>query len=741
MSSLFRGPREGWLSLLMLLAVVLSPAISLANADWVADLHITPQLAFFGVLVGVVLAKLPIRGVVSHLLALEVGVLLVGAYFAGKAAGGEWEERVLWLWGRVWNWLQAAFGGGMSNDAMLFALLMGLSAWMLGYLSAWFVFRQRNAWPPLVACGSALLVNLSYATPNALSYFLAFLLASLLLLVRINLSQKERDWHRSDAEYNRGLTWRSLVASTLLSITVLAGAWALPIGTVNVSVAESWYSATGPWQGLQLEFDRLFASVGSSTGKVEGNRFTKTLALKGAIELGQEMVMLVASPRPEYWAAQTYDRYTGQGWMSSADQVTRLDSNDPRLAETSLYKGREDVEQRFKLLVGRSYGVFAATSPVKLSLPVYVDHFSSLDELAAVRSTIPVRQNQQYAVVSSVSVASVEELQKAGTDYPEWAGRYLELPSNMSRRVVGQARRLVREANNPYDAALAIQDYARGFTYDIDVTSPPPDRDAVEWFLFTSREGYCDYFASAMAVMARSVGIPSRVVSGYNTGTFNQETGLYEVRQENAHSWPELFFPTYGWVRFEPTPSQPPVEREEKPSTELKAADGTTAEELQALDFDLTGRDKMLLDDGLDLSNSGERWAAASTEEERGAVESALLATPLALAALLGALWLAARVLLSRLSVSRRAYLQMAWLGGLLGLGLRPSYTPREYARVLVRATPALRPEVETVVDGYEQETYASRQPSDEKEIDLSWRRMRSRLPLEMLLTRLFRRG
>ncbi|HZK67617.1 MAG TPA: DUF4129 domain-containing protein, partial [Chloroflexota bacterium] len=198
---------------------------------------------------------------------------------------------------------------------------------------------------------------------------------------------------------------------------------------------------------------------------------------------------------------------------------------------------------------------------------------------------------------------------------------------------------------------------------------------------------------------------------------------------------------TYGWVRFEPTPSQPPVEREKKPSTELKAADGTTAEELQALDFDLTGRDKMLLDDGLDLSNSGERWAAASTEEERGTVESALLATPLALAVLLGALWLAARVLLSRLSVSHRAYFQMAWLGGLLGLGLRPSYTPREYAQVLVRATPALRPEVETVVDGYEQETYASRQPSDEKEIDLSWRRIRSRLPLEMLLTRLFRRG
>lgn len=85
--------------------------------------------------------------------------------------------------------------------------------------------------------------------------------------------------------------------------------------------------------------------------------------------------------------------------------------------------------------------------------------------------------------------------------------------------------------------------------------APPPDRDAVDWFLSNSREGYCDYFASAMAVMARSLGIPSRVVSGYSTGTLDPACGTYEVRQENAHSWPELFFPAYGWVRFEPTPS------------------------------------------------------------------------------------------------------------------------------------------------------------------------------------------
>lgn len=732
------GPREGWLSLLLLIVVVICPAYSLADAAWVDNLWVAPWLALFSVLLGVVLAKLPVRGRVAHPFALVIGLGLVGTFFATIPPQGDWDERFLWLGGRVWAWLEIAFGGGMSNDDMLFALLMGMTAWLLGYLSAWLAFRMHNVWPVLVACGSGLLLNLSYGASDPWRYFLVFLVASMLLLVRVTLSQREPHWDRADVQENRGLTWSFLWRSALLSVLILVTAWTVPAGSVHADVAESWYNITGPWQGLQVEFDRLFSSVGSTTGRVEGNRFGKTLALKGAIELGPEPVMVVASPMPEYWAAQTYDRYTAQGWMSTAPQSTRLDANDERLMTTSLYQGRRDIEQRFKLLKARITTVFAATSPVKLSLAVYADHFDSLEDMTALRSTITMRQGQQYGVISSVSVASISQLRKAGTDYPEWTARYLELPERFPRRVGLLATRLATNADNRYDAALALQEHLRGFRYELKVASPPTGRDVVEWFLFNSREGYCDYFASAMAVMARAIGIPSRVVSGYMTGTFIEEMGLYQVRQENAHSWPELFFPEYGWVRFEPTPSQPTPERLETSPEEEKLPGELEEGDMGALSFDLIGRDGMLLDDEFDLL-TGEfsmRDAGGNT-----AVLWSVVAFPAALLALSLLLWMLWRSMLAPLTLAGRSYYQMSFMAGLLGWRLRPSHTPMEYGRLISAAAPDLLTDVRTVVDSYVEETYGRRRPAREDAVQGSWRIVRTRLPQQLLVSAIRRQA
>lgn len=495
---------------------------------------------------------------------------------------------------------------------------------------------------------------------------------------------------------------------------------------------------------------------------MEGNRFARTMALKGAIELGEDPVMVVSSPLPEYWATQTYDQYNGHGWISTADQTSRLESNDQQLASTSVYHGRLDIEQHFKLLAGRTSNVFAATSPVKLSLPVYADHFDSLEQLSALRSTIPMRPGQQYAVISSVSVATADQLRQAGTEYPEWTARYLEFPrTQANRRVIAMARRLggsvgspyaaaaarravgedgtsprraPRGPDNPYDAAMAIQEYLRGFQYEIKVEAPPQDRDAVDWFLFTSKQGYCDYFASAMAVMARATGIPARVVSGYNMGTLNERTGLYEVRQENAHSWPELFFPGYGWVRFEPTPTQPAPERPQAPIEETITTEAGSDDPGVASDInpDLTARDKTLYADNLDIGGDVSSMVAAQAQSD-STDQRPWLALPFLLGGVLLALWIARKLLLSRLSLSGRAYLQMYWMAGLLGWRLRPSVTPDEYARSLGSALPGLAADLRKVASSYSEETYGDGSHVSEDRIALSWQRMRWRLPLGLV--------
>ncbi|HNG20294.1 MAG TPA: transglutaminase-like domain-containing protein, partial [Candidatus Obscuribacter sp.] len=85
------------------------------------------------------------------------------------------------------------------------------------------------------------------------------------------------------------------------------------------------------------------------------------------------------------------------------------------------------------------------------------------------------------------------------------------------------------------------------------ITAPPPDKDPLEYFLFEIKEGYCDYYASAMATMLRSVGIPARTASGYAEGTFDEESKVFFVTAADAHTWVEVYFPEYGWVEFEPT--------------------------------------------------------------------------------------------------------------------------------------------------------------------------------------------
>ena len=101
----------------------------------------------------------------------------------------------------------------------------------------------------------------------------------------------------------------------------------------------------------------------------------------------------------------------------------------------------------------------------------------------------------------------------------------------------------------------AIEQALRSLTYDEQRPTPPDERDWVDYFLFDAQRGYCDDFASAMVVMLRAQGIPARWVQGYAGGTLDPDTGLWVVRESVAHSWVEVYFPTYGWQRFEPTPA------------------------------------------------------------------------------------------------------------------------------------------------------------------------------------------
>ncbi len=179
----------------------------------------------------------------------------------------------------------------------------------------------------------------------------------------------------------------------------------------------------------------------------------------------------------------------------------------------------------------------------------------AIDDAGAVFDLDPEHPVNSYQASSDIEQPSAADLRTASETYPpDVTSNYLELPA-LDRRIPRLAQQITASANNNYDKAQALETYLRthfGYTLQLSRTVP---HDPLANFLFERKQGHCEYFASSMAVMLRTLGIPSRVVNGFRSGEFNDLTSQYVVRASNAHSWVEAYFPTYGWVAFDPTPN------------------------------------------------------------------------------------------------------------------------------------------------------------------------------------------
>jgi hypothetical protein len=170
-------------------------------------------------------------------------------------------------------------------------------------------------------------------------------------------------------------------------------------------------------------------------------------------------------------------------------------------------------------------------------------------------------ERPHYQVRSQVATVLGDRLNLSNTSYPdEIRSRYLALPDTLPQRVHSLALELTATLPTSYERALAIESYLRSIPYSLGVPIPPRNRDAVDVYLFDLKQGYCDYSASAMVVLARAAGIPARLVTGFAGGNYEPARGVWVVTAADAHSWPELYFPGTGWVEFEPTGGRPGLE-------------------------------------------------------------------------------------------------------------------------------------------------------------------------------------
>ena len=226
----------------------------------------------------------------------------------------------------------------------------------------------------------------------------------------------------------------------------------------------------------------------------------------------------------------------------------------------------------------RQFLLYTATQPLWVSRPANI-RFATAgageQDLFAWLADTQLAPGEQYQFRASVADPSIQELQAAGTEYPQWVTeKYLQLPENFSPRIRELASEITVDLETPYDKAAAITSYLRR---EIEYVNPlpqplPEGEDPLEWVLFDLKQGFCNYYASAEVLMLRSVGVPARMAVGFAEGQFDPETFVYTVRSLDAHAWPEVFFPGIGWIEFEPTGNQAPLVRPDRPIENINPA-------------------------------------------------------------------------------------------------------------------------------------------------------------------------
>ncbi len=295
-------------------------------------------------------------------------------------------------------------------------------------------------------------------------------------------------------------------------------------------------------------------------------------------ELGDQIVMIIQVQnlsdvnmeelKPEeqvyYWRGLTYDQYIGRGWASR--DSTKIEYQPGENTLPGWPPTYQVIRQKVEFIEDLNGLLFSAGIPLstdkkfEIAWRVQASDQETFDIFGA---TI---QADSYLTDSLHPRASTAELQETSQDYPVWIkNRYLGLPDNIPDRVIALARDITATEETPYDRALAIELFLRRFPYTLDLPQPPFDRDITDYFLFSAQRGYCDYYATAMVVLARAAGLPARLVTGYIGGYYDQNLDAYLVTADLAHAWVEVYFPDYGWIIFEPTGGRAEIDRPDNP--------------------------------------------------------------------------------------------------------------------------------------------------------------------------------
>lgn len=289
-------------------------------------------------------------------------------------------------------------------------------------------------------------------------------------------------------------------------------------------------------------------------------------------KLSDAVVLRVLSKVGLNLRGMAYDNFDGKVWRMSRPKETRelLAREDHGfnmdLRLTPFYRVHNStITQMIYVEQDSSNLIVAASSPYQLYFPssaIQVDTYGSL------RSPVGMQKDMVYSVFSQVPNYNFDVLRTANDTVIQKGRRlwklkeedeknYLQLPPMLQPGVAQLSSKIAGKGNNFFRAERISRFLQTHYDYDLDIEMTPDGRDSVSDFLLYSHRGFCEHFASALAVMCRTQGIPARLVTGYTCGQYNPFTGFWEVRLRDAHSWVEVFSPRFGWIPLDATPDAP----------------------------------------------------------------------------------------------------------------------------------------------------------------------------------------
>jgi transglutaminase-like putative cysteine protease len=565
-----------WAAVGLLFVLLQTVASRLVATTWTPFLYLIQTFAYMGFVVGTALGYSRFRRGTARLLTFIYMLILIPL---------EWtliidqhaslEEQFASVAGRLFFSASDFFARKPVEDPIFFVALMSITFWIISSWAAFTLARSQNYLGSVLpaAIGLIIIQNYDNGIAGRLWFLGFFAFIALLLLGRLQYLQNKSSWRVRriflSPDNSVDLTSSMAVAAGLIILV----AWTAPASLTSMkSAVKVWSQLTRPWRQFTDRMENAVSALQSPSGGTRGQYFGSELTLGQGFPQSDLVMFRVETPdvlpdqRPPryYWRGRTYDRFVNGQWYTSG---TVRDEYSPDVINPFNVNIHEAKPAHFVFYTGKATFslLYAPSEPIWVSRPgiTFAIPTTSGKDIIAWHAYPELRGGETYQVDAILSNPNRQQLEEAGTNYPEWVTKtYLQLPKAFPPRIKELADKIIEGTQTPFEKAVFITSYLRQtIKYAPTIPEPPRNKNPLEWVLFEYKQGYCVYYATAEVLMLRSVGVPARMAVGFAQGEYERDSNKYVVRRLDAHAWPEVYFPGIGWVEFEPTAGQAPLDR------------------------------------------------------------------------------------------------------------------------------------------------------------------------------------